>query len=91
MLQRVLGEHPLVTSTKGMTGHALGAAGGIETALTVLALEQQLVPPTANLEVPDPRIPMEIVRKEARQAAFDCAVKTSLGFGGHNAALVLTR
>ncbi|MFD5395749.1 beta-ketoacyl-[acyl-carrier-protein] synthase family protein [Streptomyces sp. NPDC127097] len=91
VLRRVLGDHPLVTSTKAMTGHALGAAGGIETALTVLALEQQLVPPTANLEVPDPRIPIDIVRKEARQAAFDCAVKTSLGFGGHNAALVLTR
>ncbi|MBM4792159.1 beta-ketoacyl-[acyl-carrier-protein] synthase family protein [Streptomyces sioyaensis] len=91
MLHRVLGDHPLVTSTKAMTGHALGAAGGIETALTVLALEQQLVPPTANLDVPDPRIPIDIVRKEARQAAFDCAVKTSLGFGGHNAALVLTR
>ncbi|MFK0261487.1 beta-ketoacyl-[acyl-carrier-protein] synthase family protein [Streptomyces angustmyceticus] len=90
-LQRVLGDHPLVTSTKAMTGHALGAAGGIETALTVLALEQQLVPPTANLEVLDPRIPVEVVHTEARQAAFDCAVKTSLGFGGHNAALVLTR
>ncbi|MCL6298958.1 beta-ketoacyl-[acyl-carrier-protein] synthase family protein [Streptomyces kronopolitis] len=91
VLRRVLGDHPLVTSTKAMTGHALGAAGGIEAALTVLALEQQLVPPTANLEVPDPRIPIDIVRKEARPASFDCAVKTSLGFGGHNAALVLTR
>ncbi|WP_328382006.1 beta-ketoacyl-[acyl-carrier-protein] synthase family protein [Streptomyces sp. NBC_00400] len=91
VLQRVLGDHPLVTSTKAMTGHALGAAGGIEAALTVLALEQQLVPPTANLEMLDPRIPVDIVHKEARQAAFDCAVKTSLGFGGHNAALVLTR
>ncbi|KUL47651.1 3-oxoacyl-ACP synthase [Streptomyces sp. NRRL F-4489] len=91
VLRRVLGEGPLVTSTKAMTGHTLGAAGGIETALTVLALEQQLVPPTANLTVPDPRIPVEVVRDEARTAAFDCAVKTSLGFGGHNAALVLTR
>ncbi|MFF4952084.1 beta-ketoacyl-[acyl-carrier-protein] synthase family protein [Streptomyces chattanoogensis] len=91
VLERVLGSHPLVTSTKAMTGHTLGAAGGIETALTVLALEHQLAPPTANLEVPDPRIPIEIVREQARPAAFDCAVKTSLGFGGHNAALVLTR
>ncbi|MFJ5674114.1 beta-ketoacyl-[acyl-carrier-protein] synthase family protein [Streptomyces sp. NPDC093097] len=91
MLHRVLGERPLVTSTKAMTGHTLGAAGGIETALTVLALEHQLVPPTANLTVPDPRIPIDVVRDEARPAAFDCAVKTSLGFGGHNAALVLTR
>ncbi|MFK0290630.1 beta-ketoacyl-[acyl-carrier-protein] synthase family protein [Streptomyces sp. NPDC090442] len=91
MLRRVLGEQPSVTSTKAMTGHTLGAAGGIETALTVLALEQQLVPPTANFTVPDPRIPVDVVHAEARQAAFDCAVKTSLGFGGHNAALVLTR
>ncbi|MFF9350045.1 beta-ketoacyl-[acyl-carrier-protein] synthase family protein [Streptomyces sp. NPDC014734] len=91
MLRRVLGEHPLITSTKAMTGHTLGAAGGIETALTVLALERQLVPPTANLDAPDPGIPVDVVRKEARAAAFDAAVKTSLGFGGHNAALVLTR
>ncbi|MEV6260847.1 beta-ketoacyl-[acyl-carrier-protein] synthase family protein [Streptomyces sp. NPDC051784] len=91
MLRRVLGEHALVTSTKAMTGHTLGAAGGIETALTVLALQHQLVPPTVNLDAPDPAIPMEVVSKEARHAAFDCAVKTSLGFGGHNAALVLTR
>ncbi|ROQ76965.1 3-oxoacyl-[acyl-carrier-protein] synthase II [Streptomyces sp. CEV 2-1] len=91
MLRRVLGEHPLVTSTKAMTGHTLGAAGGIETALTVLALQHQLVPPTVNLDAPDPQIPLEVVSKQARPAAFDAAVKTSLGFGGHNAALVLTR
>ncbi|MGW7050677.1 beta-ketoacyl-[acyl-carrier-protein] synthase family protein [Streptomyces sp. NPDC054887] len=90
-LHRVLGAGPLVTSTKAMTGHTLGAAGGIETALTVLALEHQLVPPTANLDALDPHIPVEVVAKAARPAAFDCAVKTSLGFGGHNAALVLTR
>ena len=91
MLHRVLGERPLITSTKAMTGHTLGAAGGIETALTVLALQHQLVPPTVNLDAPDPAIPVEVVSKEARRASFDCAVKTSLGFGGHNAALVLTR
>ena len=60
-------------------------------ALTVLALQHQLVPPTVNLDAPDPAIPVEVVSKEARPAGFDCAVKTSLGFGGHNAALVLTR
>ncbi|MEU9118983.1 beta-ketoacyl-[acyl-carrier-protein] synthase family protein [Streptomyces sp. NPDC048506] len=91
VLQRVIGDHALVTSTKAMTGHTLGAAGGIEAALTVLALEGQLVPPTGNLDVPDPQVPIEIVREEARRSTFDCAVKTSLGFGGHNAALVLTR
>ncbi|MEV4052948.1 beta-ketoacyl-[acyl-carrier-protein] synthase family protein [Amycolatopsis sp. NPDC049688] len=91
VLHRVLGDRPLVTSTKAMTGHALGAAGGIETALTVLALERQLVPPTANFRTRDIRIPVDVVAKEARPAAFDCAVKTSMGFGGHNAALVLTK
>ncbi|MFF1612788.1 beta-ketoacyl-[acyl-carrier-protein] synthase family protein [Amycolatopsis sp. NPDC058278] len=91
VLHRVLGDRPLVTSTKAMTGHALGAAGGIETALTVLALERQLVPPTGNFRTRDIRIPVDVVAKEARPAAFDCAVKTSMGFGGHNAALVLTK
>ncbi|WP_414941234.1 beta-ketoacyl-[acyl-carrier-protein] synthase family protein [Amycolatopsis sp. cmx-11-51] len=91
MLRRVLGEEPLVTSTKPMTGHTLGAAGGIETALTVLALERQLVPPTANFQTRDIRIPIDVVTKEARAAEFECAVKISMGFGGHNAALVLTK
>ncbi|MFF1836612.1 beta-ketoacyl-[acyl-carrier-protein] synthase family protein [Streptomyces sp. NPDC058231] len=91
MLRRVLGDRPLVTSTKAMTGHTLGAAGGIETALTVLALQHQLVPPTVNLDAPDPEITVDVVSKEARAGVFDAAVKTSLGFGGHNAALVLTR
>ncbi|MEY9846432.1 3-oxoacyl-[acyl-carrier-protein] synthase II [Streptacidiphilus sp. BW17] len=91
MLRRVLGEQPLVTSTKAMTGHTLGAAGGIESVFTVLALEHQLVPPTANLGSLDPDIPVDVVAKEARPARFDHAVKTSLGFGGHNAALVFAR
>ncbi|MFD6418954.1 beta-ketoacyl-[acyl-carrier-protein] synthase family protein [Streptomyces sp. NPDC060194] len=91
VLHRVLGDRALVTSTKAMTGHALGAAGGIETALTVLALQHQLVPPTANLTVPDPEIPIGIVAKHAQQGFFEHAVNTSLGFGGHNAALVLRR
>lgn len=92
-LNRTLGDRPAVTSTKAMTGHTLGAAGAIETAFTVLALEQQLVPPTANLTLPDPRLPpgLDIVRDAARPTAMTCAVKTSMGFGGHNAALVLTR
>ncbi|EST25040.1 hypothetical protein N566_24700 [Streptomycetaceae bacterium MP113-05] len=91
VLHRVLGEDPLVTSTKAMTGHTLGAAGGIEAALTVLALQHQLVPATVNLQSQDAGIPVDVVAKEPRAAAFDLAVKTSLGFGGHNAALVLAR
>ncbi|MEV6756707.1 beta-ketoacyl-[acyl-carrier-protein] synthase family protein [Streptomyces sp. NPDC051214] len=90
-LYRVFGDRPLVTSTKAMTGHALGAAGGIEAALTVLALEEQLIPPTVNLDVQDPRVPVEVVAKTARPAQLECAASSSLGFGGHNAVLVLTR
>ncbi|MEU6392947.1 beta-ketoacyl-[acyl-carrier-protein] synthase family protein [Streptomyces sp. NPDC046939] len=90
-LHRVLGDRPLVTSTKAMTGHVLGASGGIEAALTALALEAQLVPPTVNLDVQDPAVPVEVVAKTARPARLECAVSTSLGFGGHNAALVLAR
>ncbi|MFI7386652.1 beta-ketoacyl-[acyl-carrier-protein] synthase family protein [Streptomyces sp. NPDC049813] len=90
-LHRVLGDGPLVTSTKAMTGHALGAAGGIEAALTALALESRLVPPTVNLRRPDPRVPVQVVAGAARPARLDAAASTSLGFGGHNAVLVLTR
>jgi 3-oxoacyl-[acyl-carrier-protein] synthase II len=91
VLRRVLGEQPLVTSTKAMTGHTLGAAGGVETALAVLALQHGLVPPTVNLRAQDPEVCVEVVAKEARATRTDLAVKTSLGFGGHNAALVLAR
>ncbi|MGG2464423.1 beta-ketoacyl-[acyl-carrier-protein] synthase family protein [Streptomyces sp. RGM 3693] len=91
MLHRVLGAHPLVTSTKGMTGHTLGAAGAIETAFAVLTLQHQLVPPTANLEKTDPQIPVETVSKVARSAKLNCVAKTSLGFGGHNSALIISR
>lgn len=90
-LHRVLGTGPLVASTKAVTGHALGAAGAIETALTVLALRDQVVPPTANLDARDPEIRVSLQAKQARPVRMSAAVKTSLGFGGHNAALVLTR
>lgn len=91
VLHRVLGDGPLVSSTKSMTGHTLGAAGGIEAAFTVLALQDQLVPATVNLQTQDPRVPVEVVAEAARSARLDCAATTSLGFGGHNAALVLAR
>ncbi|MEW2390917.1 beta-ketoacyl-[acyl-carrier-protein] synthase family protein [Streptomyces venezuelae] len=91
VLHRVLGEGPLVTSTKSMTGHTLGAAGGIEAAFTVLALEEQLVPATVNLRTQDPRVPVAVVAGAAEPARLDCAVSTSLGFGGHNSVLVLAR
>ncbi|MGK5640621.1 beta-ketoacyl-[acyl-carrier-protein] synthase family protein [Streptomyces sp. URMC 126] len=91
VLARVCGENPLITSSKGVTGHTLGAAGGIETALTVLALRDQVVPPTANLTSLDPCVRGRVVARTARSARLDCAVKTAMGFGGFAAALVLTR
>ncbi|CAM3658254.1 beta-ketoacyl-[acyl-carrier-protein] synthase family protein [Nocardiopsis rhodophaea] len=90
MLSRVLSRGPAVTSTKGVTGHALAAAGAIEAAYTVLAAQHGVVPPTANLKNLDPALSLDVVAEEARTARVNVAVSTSLGFGGHNAALVFT-
>ncbi|GAA2244611.1 beta-ketoacyl-[acyl-carrier-protein] synthase family protein [Streptomyces amakusaensis] len=88
-LRRVLGTRAAVTSTKGITGHTLAAAGAVEAAYTALALNRGTVPPTVNLRTLDPEIDMDVVAGEARRASLRVAVSTSLGFGGHNAALVL--
>ncbi|HEY3259076.1 MAG TPA: beta-ketoacyl-[acyl-carrier-protein] synthase family protein [Pseudonocardiaceae bacterium] len=90
MLRRVLGRRPLVTSTKGVTGHPLAAAGAIEAAYTALAVEHRTVPPTANLTRLAPELDIDVVHGAPRAAPVDVAVSTSMGFGGHNAALVLT-
>ncbi|MFE0132903.1 beta-ketoacyl-[acyl-carrier-protein] synthase family protein [Streptomyces sp. NPDC059037] len=90
-LRQVLGGRPAVTSTKGVTGHTLAAAGAVEAAYTALALRHGEVPPTANVTELDPEIDVDVVTGTARQAPLEVAVSTSLGFGGHNAALVLTR
>ncbi|HWH01658.1 MAG TPA: beta-ketoacyl-[acyl-carrier-protein] synthase family protein [Pilimelia sp.] len=88
VLRRVLGERPLVTSTKGVTGHCLGAAGAVEAVLTVLTVEHGLVPPTANLTRLDPEVPVEVAAKPT-PLRVDLALSNSLGFGGQNAALVI--
>jgi 3-oxoacyl-[acyl-carrier-protein] synthase II len=90
VLRRVLGDRALVTSTKGVTGHPLAAAGAMEAAFTALAIEHATVPPTANLTRLDPRLEIDVVHGASRRAAIEVAVSTSMGFGGHNAALVLT-
>jgi 3-oxoacyl-[acyl-carrier-protein] synthase II len=88
-LRRVFGAaQPVVTAVKSVIGHSLGAAGAIEAALTVLALERQEVPPTANLGDQDPGPELDIVTARPRPVTFDHALSTSLGFGGQNAALV---
>ncbi|MFD4538794.1 beta-ketoacyl-ACP synthase II [Streptomyces bauhiniae] len=89
VVRRVLGD-PLVTSTKGVTGHLLGAAGAIEAAFTVLGLEEQVVPPTANLDVPDPDCDLKLTTT-ATTTRYDLALSNSLGFGGQNAVLALAR
>jgi 3-oxoacyl-(acyl-carrier-protein) synthase len=91
MIRRVLGDHVAVTSTKGVTGHALGAAGAIEAAFTVLAVQHDVIPPTANLESQDPDIDLDVVAKAPRETTVDVAVSNSFGFGGQNAVLVVTK
>jgi 3-oxoacyl-[acyl-carrier-protein] synthase II len=92
-LRAVLGDHTdriAVTSTKGVTGHLLGAAGAVEAAFALQALREGLVPPTANLTTQDPAIDLDVVAGEPRAVALDAVLTTSMGFGGQNAALVLT-
>lgn len=89
VLARMFGDRPAVTSTKGVTGHTLAAAGAIEAAYTVLALRDGVVPPTANLENLDPAVDVDVVSGAARPAPLKVALSTSLGFGGFNAALAL--
>jgi 3-oxoacyl-[acyl-carrier-protein] synthase II len=74
-----------------MTGHALGAAGALEGGITALAIHHQLMPPTINLEHPDPDCDLDYVPNAARPAAITCAMSNSFGFGGTNAVLVLKR
>ncbi|WP_409291813.1 beta-ketoacyl-ACP synthase II [Peribacillus sp. SCS-37] len=80
-----------VSSTKSMTGHLLGAAGGIEAILTVLAIKNNLVPPTINLEEQDPECDLDYVPNKAREMEVNAALSNSLGFGGHNATLVFKK
>ena len=72
-----------------MTGHLLGAAGGIETIATALAIKEGIVPPTINLENPDPDCDLDYVPNEARKMRVRAALSNSLGFGGHNATIAL--
>lgn len=81
----------MVSSTKSMTGHLLGAAGGVEAIFTALAIKNEIVPPTANYKHPDPECDLDYVPNEPRRAKIRVAISDSLGFGGHNAAICLKR
>jgi len=80
-----------ISSTKGTTGHALGAAGGLETIICAMAIQNGIIPPTINYETPDPECDLDYTPNTAREKKVDVAVNTNLGFGGHNAALILKR
>lgn len=93
-IKRVFGEHAsrlAVSSTKSMTGHLLGAAGGIETIITALAVYHDVVPPTINLDNPDPECDLDYVPHQARRQEVRVALNNSFGFGGHNAVLLLKK
>lgn len=86
-----LGKTPYVSSTKSMTGHLLGGAGGVEAVALLASLEEQFIPPTINVTELDPEIEANIVINEAIETPVDYAISTSLGFGGHNAVICLKR
>ncbi|HLJ78099.1 MAG TPA: beta-ketoacyl-ACP synthase II [Acidobacteriaceae bacterium] len=95
-MQRFFGEHAtsgklLVSSTKSMTGHLLGGAGGLEAGITILALENQTAPPTVNLDNPDPECVLNYVPNRPQKAAMRVALSNSFGFGGTNGSLVFRR
>lgn len=95
VLKLALGEEKAhatpVSSTKGATGHCLGAAGAVEAAFTVLALDRGVLPPTINQESPDPECDLDYIANEARHEQVEIGVSNSFGFGGHNACLVFRR
>ena len=93
-IKKVFGEHAsklAISSTKSMTGHLLGGAGGLEAGITTLALRDQVMPPTINLENPDPDCDLDYVPNQSRKAEVEYALSNSFGFGGTNAALLFRR
>ncbi len=93
-VKRVFGEHAyklVMSSTKSMTGHLLGAAGGLEAGITALAVKHQIAPPTANLDAPDPACDLDYAPHTARPMAIEYALSNSFGFGGTNGTLLVKR
>ncbi len=93
-IKRALGNHAkrvMVSSTKSMTGHLLGAAGGVEFIACCLAIRDNIIPPTTNYEYPDPDCDLDYVPNTARKTKVDVCMSNSLGFGGHNATLIVKK
>jgi 3-oxoacyl-[acyl-carrier-protein] synthase II len=95
VLKRVFGDtlpaKPAISSTKGATGHTLGAAGAVEAIFTVLALHHGMLPPTINQIAPDPDLDLDYIPNTARAQEIDVALSNSFGFGGHNSVIALRR
>ncbi|MFZ5646465.1 MAG: beta-ketoacyl-ACP synthase II [Bacillota bacterium] len=93
-IKQVFGDHAYkmaVSSTKSMTGHLLGAAGGLEAVACLMAIDRGVIPPTINLENPDPECDLDYVPNQAREALVNVALSNSFGFGGHNATLIFKK
>jgi 3-oxoacyl-[acyl-carrier-protein] synthase II len=90
-LHTALGEHPVLTATKSMTGHLLGAAGALESIATILAIHHSVVPPTINLDDPDDGLDLDVAAGKPRYLEVPAALNNSFGFGGHNVALLFTK
>ena len=93
-IKKAFGDHAsklMVSSTKSMTGHLLGAAGAVEAIFSTLALKDGFVPATINYQVPDPECDLDVVPNEGRKADIKYAASNSLGFGGHNATVVFKK
>jgi 3-oxoacyl-[acyl-carrier-protein] synthase II len=93
-IKRAFGEHAYklaISSTKSMTGHLLGGAGGLEAGITVMAIRDQIAPPTINLENPDPLCDLDYVPLHARPMKIEYALSNSFGFGGTNGSLIFKR
>jgi 3-oxoacyl-[acyl-carrier-protein] synthase II len=80
-----------VSSTKSQMGHLLGASGGVEAVITAMTISRNLIPPTINLDTPDPECDLDFVPHKARDKKVDVAMSNSFGFGGHNASLVMKK
>ena len=94
VIKMVFGEHArklAISSTKSMTGHTLGAAGGIEAITSLLALRDGVLPPTINYTTPDPDCDLDYVPNVARKQQAEYALSNNLGFGGHNASVIFRR
>lgn len=93
-IKEVFGDHAkklAISSTKSMTGHLLGAAGGVEAIISVLAIKEGIIPPTINYQTPDPDCDLDYVPNQARKQEINTALSNSLGFGGHNATIVFKK